>query len=109
MPINQEQRDDWQKETLDRVRRFETRFTRFLARQKFDTQTDVPVYKDGVLQIPSTDVSIKEMLAVIPRSTPGWRDIEVLHKGEFVCWVSFDDPEAKIVSESGEDDRYRQG
>lgn len=106
MPTTQDQRDDWQRETLDRVRRFETRFTRFLSKQKFDTQTDMPVFKEGVVYIPSMDTPIKDIIAAIPR-THSERDTEVIHKEDFVCWISFDAAEDQIPS-LGEDN-YGQG
>jgi hypothetical protein len=86
MPTTQDQRDDWTKETLDRVRRFETRFTRFLSKQKFDTKTDEPVYREGTLYIPSLDVSLKDILAIMPGDET--KDIEVIHKDNHVCWIS---------------------
>lgn len=79
------------KETLDRVRRFETRFTRFLSTQNFDTQTEKPVWKDGAVHLPSLDCSLADILLTIPRRRE--EDTEIIHKGTSVCWIAVDEPE----------------
>ena len=104
--IDNELINDRVKETLDRVRRFETRFTRYLANRKFDTKTEPPVWKDGVVEIPSMECSIASILEAIPESHVE-TDVEIYHKGNSVCWLSTEDPNADIPLD--EIDRYGQG
>ena len=67
-------------EILDRTRRIETRLTRFMEDQGFDTQVRRPVWNNGVINVPSPATSLKDCLAVIP---PSWNPddpIVVMHK-----------------------------
>jgi hypothetical protein len=76
---------------LDRVRRIETRLTRYLETQGFDTQTQRPVLEPGPepkMHIPSMHISLKDMLAAIPADLNGWEDIEVQHAGRPVAYLS---------------------
>ena len=58
------------KEAVDRLRRVETRLTKYLQWRGFDTQTTVPrwtAYEDrGVLSIPAISCSLRDCLAAIP-------------------------------------------
>jgi hypothetical protein len=74
------------KEMTDRLRRIETRLTKFMEAQGFDMQTKRPdwVIKEGVgtVIVPTDMCSIKDILSVIP---DGYEDdIDVLHRGMFV-------------------------
>lgn len=98
--IDNELTNDRVKETLDRVRRFETRFTRYLANRKFDTKTDPPVWKDGVIEVPSMECSLAAILEAIPEGHEEL-DVEVVHKGSSVCWLSTEDPSQDIEKDIG--------
>lgn len=56
------------KEIADRVRRIETRLTRYLKDRGFDTQTKVPEYKHDAIHAPSPEVSLQACVDVIPKS-----------------------------------------
>lgn len=58
--------DDISKEILDRVRRIETRFTRYLIQRGFDTGAEGPKMVGGFISIPSPDCRLKDILDVIP-------------------------------------------
>lgn len=55
-------------ECIDRLRRLETRFTKYLETQGFDTQTRPCVFygETNTLVIPNINTSLKDMLAAIP-------------------------------------------
>ena len=75
------------KELADRLRRIETRLSKFMEAQGFDAQTQRPEWsitqdKTAIITIPTDMCSIKDMLSVIP---DGYEDdIDVLHRGMFV-------------------------
>lgn len=70
------------KEVLDRVRRMETRLTRYLESQGFDTKTRKPYWKaDGTVVIPSLATSIADCLAVVPKDWLDSSAIFIVHKG----------------------------
>ena len=75
------------KEVVDRCRRMETRLTRFLESQGFDTQVKRATWRDGTLVVPSPSVSLKEILATIPSHWSPEDGIRVEHKGETLAWV----------------------
>ncbi len=72
------------KEIQDRCRRMETRLTRFLEAQGFETGTMKPSWHGGVIKIPSPACSLKDMLAVVPDDWSADDEITVTHKGEEV-------------------------
>lgn len=77
------------KEVMDRCRRMETRLTRFLELQGFDTQTAKPMWQaDGVIHIPSPATSLKDCLAVIPETWVRGDVIQIQHRGEVLCEVT---------------------
>ena len=63
--------DDPIKELLDRTRRIETRFIRYMAQQGFDTGTDKPRLVGGFISAPSPDCRLKDLLDVIPDRLEG--------------------------------------
>ena len=79
------------RETNDRVRRIETRLTKYLEAQGFDTQVQRPGWDNGTISIPSLGCSIEALLSVIPEGWDPEEDIEVTHKGYPV--LSFYTPE----------------
>lgn len=73
-------------ETRDRVRRIETRLTRFLHDQGFDTQVQRPHFDGDAVHIPSPSVALDALLEAIP---PGHTHdaIPVLLKGQVKCYI----------------------
>ena len=75
-------------EVVDRCRRMETRLTRFLESQGFDTQTRRPEWRDdGVILVPSLGASLKDIQSVIPPNWNKQKEIEVYHKDTFVMAI----------------------
>lgn len=72
------------KEIADRCRRMETRLTKFLEIQGFDTKTQKPVWKHGVIDIPSMLCGVSDILAVVPSDWNRDDELIVIHKGEEV-------------------------
>lgn len=74
-------------ELRDRMRRVETRITKFLESQGFDTGTKRPRWDRGVIHIPSPQTGMKDILEAIP---PGWdpdAPVHVVHEGDELAWV----------------------
>lgn len=62
------------KEIADRCRRMETRLTKFLESQGFDTRVQRPIFlPTGELRVPSLAISLQDCIAVIP---PNWSEDE---------------------------------
>lgn len=68
------------KEVRDRLRRIETRLTKYLEQQGFDTQRKLPVWKGSSIEIPSMECAVADILAAIPDPC-NVRHIAVTHKG----------------------------
>lgn len=68
-------------EIKDRCRRLETRLTKYLETQGFDTQRRMPLWKNGEIAIPSMECSVADIMSVIPKPC-GHRHIVVTHKGD---------------------------
>jgi hypothetical protein len=68
------------KEVVDRTRRIETRLTKYLEAQGFETQAQRPLWKDGTVHVPSPACSIKDILAVVPNEWDREAEIEVYHR-----------------------------
>jgi hypothetical protein len=94
MPTSKPARSDSElvNEMAQRLRRLETRFTRYLADQGFDTQTTPVNWKGGVLHVPSPDCSLKEAFAAIPADHPANEPVEVCHKLGTLGWMCNADP-----------------
>lgn len=75
---------DQMKEVADRTRRIETRLTRYLEKQGFDTQTQRPVWRNGQIDIPTMACSVHDVMAIVPSAWPADEVIDVYHQGEFV-------------------------
>ncbi len=75
---------DPMKELLDRCRRMETRLTRFLESQGFDTKARRPEFVKGMVFIPSMACSIQDCISAVPIDERG-KDIGIYHQGEFVA------------------------
>jgi hypothetical protein len=72
-------------EVLDRTRRIETRLTRFMEAQGFDTQVRRPTWNNGVIKVPSPETSLKDCMAVIPKNWNRDDPIAVMHKDSKVA------------------------
>jgi hypothetical protein len=79
--------DEVAKETLDRARRIETRLTKFMEHQGFDTKVGRPVWNEGVVELPSKSSSVTDMLSVVPPGWPADVPIQVRHKEHFLFTV----------------------
>jgi hypothetical protein len=73
-------------EIKDRCRRMETRLTRYMEAQGFDTTARPPTWREGEITIPSPAVSLKDILNVIP-DTWGERGVAVIHKGAHIAHI----------------------
>lgn len=76
-----ERADDQLKEIMDRCRRMETRLTKFLELQGFDTKVQRPIWDNGAIDIPSLSCSVRECLALVPEAWPQDAEIIVTHRG----------------------------
>lgn len=75
-------------EIQDRLRRIETRLTKYMQERGFDTQVQkVEAEGDGII-IPSLDVRLRDMLIAAPETTH--RFFNVWHQGELVGYFTYD-------------------
>lgn len=75
-------------EMLDRTRRIETRLTRYLEQNGFETGVQRPVWNPrGGIDIPTRACSIHDMLAVVPADWNRGDEIIVRIHGEFVMAI----------------------
>ena len=63
--------NDPQTEMLDRMRRIETRLTKYMKAQGFDTHPARPVFDRGDVTIPSRDCTLREIMSVVPEDWDG--------------------------------------
>lgn len=63
----------------------ETRLTKFLEVQGFETKVKKPVWRSGVVDIPSLECSIKDILAAVPDDWPDEDGIYVVHHGQEIA------------------------
>jgi hypothetical protein len=75
------------KEIKDRLRRTETRVTKWLESQGFETGVQRPQWQNGLIEVPSSACSFKDCLAVIPDNWPHTDEIEIRVKDEFLMAV----------------------
>ena len=74
-------------EALDRLRRMETRLTRFMEVQGFDTGVKRPFWKDDALHLPTDAVSVKDCLAVLPADLRRPCAVPLLVKGRLITTI----------------------
>ncbi len=80
-------------EIQDRLRRIETRLTKYMQERGFDTQVQEAAWGPGYVIIPSVDIRLRDLLKAIPASY-GWEDdLEVVHAGEVVAVLTAYVPE----------------
>lgn len=58
--------DETTREIVERCRRIETRLTKFLESQGFDTHVKRPFWNGKAVVIPSLGCSVQDMLSAIP-------------------------------------------
>ena len=65
--------NSFEKETLDRLRRIETRLSRYLADNGFDLQGEKPTYDEQLklLHVPSRKVALDDCLLAIAGAATG--------------------------------------
>jgi hypothetical protein len=77
---------DAQRELLDRLRRMETRLTRFMEWSGMDTEVRRPVWNNGALILPTDATSLRDCLAHIPQDWVG--DVTLIHKGMTIATIT---------------------
>jgi len=85
------------KEIGDRMRRLETRLTKFMETQGFETKSRRPVFEPGesigTVSIPSMGCSVKDILASISEDWDQGLEVQVMHEGQFVMSIYLSEPE----------------
>ena len=76
-------------EIQDRLRRIETRLTRYMQERGFETRVQPCKWDNDTaeVQVPSMDVRLRDVLAIIPKQED--RVVEIRHQGQLVA--SLDD------------------
>lgn len=77
-------------EVVDRCRRMETRLTKFLETQGFDTKVRRPLWRNGEVIVPSMATSLHDVLATIPAEWNKSNEVQVYCKSDFVMSVFLD-------------------
>jgi hypothetical protein len=80
-----------ERELLDRTRRIETRLTKFMEANGFDTQVQRPQWANGIIHAPTSSVAIKDCLAVIPTDWDRKDTITVLAKDDVLAYITLPD------------------
>lgn len=83
------------KEVRDRLRRMETRLVKLMEHMGFDSERKLPDFRTrplgndraGIVEVPSTMVSIEDIVNAIPKDWDPMQQVRVMHKGELVCYV----------------------
>jgi len=76
-----------------RLRRIETRLTKYMEWQGFDIQALKPTWRDGRINIPSVGTPLKEILTTIPESWDKNEDVWIYHRGKFVTTLNISELE----------------
>ena len=87
-------------EVLDRVRRIETKLTKFIESQGVDSGARHPIWlsTNGSIHMQSLETSVKELLALIP---PNWpRAVQVIHKGRTILNIYTEEPNYNVKPRS---------
>lgn len=80
---------------VDRLRRVETRLTKFMEWSGFDTDIQRPVWTNGKLDLPSDAQSVRDCLAYIP---PEWMgDVALVVKGQIVAVIARPTPDRDLT------------
>lgn len=78
-------------EIKDRTRRIETRVTRWLESQGFDTEVKRPTWSDGAIIAPTRACSLNDCLAAVPDNWPKGSEIDVFVHDDYLMTISFED------------------
>lgn len=76
---------DATEEIVDRLRRVETRLTRFMEANGFDTEAARPVLHRGAITIPNISVSLKDTLETIPKDNTD--NVALYLDGYIIAWI----------------------
>jgi len=74
-------------EALDRLRRMETRLTRFMEVQGFDTGVKRPFWREGAIHMPTDATSVKDCLVVLPADLARPCQVPLLVKGRLITTI----------------------
>ena len=74
-------------EVRDRAKRIETKLTRLCAALNVDPGGNKPQFSLGALVVPSLEVSLRELLEIIPDDWSVEEEIAVTHNGKTVCAI----------------------
>jgi hypothetical protein len=66
-------------EIQDRLRRIETRLTKYMQERGFETQVQKCVFEEDSLHLPSLDVRYRDILTAIPKEYRG--ELRLWHQG----------------------------
>ena len=70
-----------------RMRRIETRLTKYIEAQGFDTGCQRSrMVVDGVVEVPSPACSLKEIIGLVPASWTG--PVSIVHQGKTLCTLA---------------------
>jgi len=72
-------------ENRDRLRRIETRLTKFLETQGFETGRQKPIWRRGEIELPDPHTSIQDILNAIPDQWHRDSAITLKFKGRVIC------------------------
>jgi hypothetical protein len=74
--------NDLLQEAVDRTRRIETRITKWLVAQGFETGVRRPTWSEaGAVEVPSISASLTDILATIPETWPSDEEVFVTFRG----------------------------
>lgn len=85
-----------------RLRRIETRLTKFMEWQGFEIQAVKPTWKEGRVNIASVGTPLKEILNVIPGDWDRNEDVGVYHRGKFVICLNLSEYIDDVENENAE-------
>lgn len=75
-------------ELVDRARRTETRLTRFIEAQGFETGVRKPYWSDGAVVVPSFYTTLQDIIACVPDGHT--EEYGIVHKGRVVMTIFAD-------------------
>lgn len=83
----QTQIDPTAQEIVERCRRIETRLTKYLESQGFETQVRRPFWNGQAVVVPAAHCAVSDMLSAIPVEHRGDDEIPVLHQGKILLYL----------------------
>jgi len=79
-------------EIQDRLRRVETRLTKYMQERGFETQVQKVILDIDTVHIPSLDVRLRDILTIIPTGYAGTK-LRILHKDRHIMNVFMSEPD----------------